>query len=290
MWEGLLFVNETVKIGKPLLVPEYDLLLSSLFNYVQERRGVLAKRTIAPPAEISRGLIPEVDLNMMPLYQELGYEGPVPGRTVAVPEEGEDFVLDGDILIGITPGGLTSWMWGRKRWPYFKSLIEILVRREESGWGMTDGIMDLSQLPENIRVLILGADHESHEWEHWDLDDGSKILNRVGSYSLPETIHAINQCEVVIGNDCGPAHIASALGKRTYMIFGPTSIVKNRPQERNARIIWKGLWCSPCQFTARWEACNDFECMARLGPEEVLAQVAEYWATPSATDVFKERL
>lgn len=52
--------------------------------------------------------------------------------------------------------------------------------------------------------------------------DPDRFVNLMGATSLPEVIAAIPRAALVVANDSGPMHLASALGVRTLSLFGPT--------------------------------------------------------------------
>ena len=58
---------------------------------------------------------------------------------------------------------------------------------------------------------------------------GTGAVNLAGRTSLPELAALMQRCSVVIGNDSGGAHLASAAGAAVIVIFGITSPGKTRP-------------------------------------------------------------
>lgn len=84
---------------------------------------------------------------------------------------------------------------------------------------------------------------------------------------------------LVVGNDSGLLHIASAVGRPTLTIFGPTSPSHTRPLGPLARTVYKRVPCSPCDITKRDHkhpvVCSTLTCMKSIEPETVMAQLAE---------------
>ena len=274
----------------------YDLLVPSFFNYEHERRGIRAKEMWVPKEweTVPRVALHETLRNFMAIQVDLGEGYMIPKRTMALPDLSNDSIEelglpDDGLLVGIIPGGRTNWEWSRKRWPYFKSLINQLLLRE-AAFPYEDNFLNYKEFCSRINVVILGGSDEVKEWRGWRVDPKlscGELLNHVGRYSLMETAYVLSQCDVVITNDCGPGHMASVLGVPTYMIFGPTSLAKNKPLEPNTQLVTKGAWCSPCQYTERWAACHEFECMSRITPEEVLVHIPELWDEGSMTAIKK---
>jgi len=88
-----------------------------------------------------------------------------------------------------------------KRWPYFKDLSEELINK---GFDV---------------VSILGPDEMTLE--------GSLYGKIFKNLSWGDLVGVINNATVVIGNDTGPSHIASCLGKSGIALFGPTTAIKS---------------------------------------------------------------
>ena len=88
-----------------------------------------------------------------------------------------------------------------KRWPYFPNLSMELIKK---GFDV---------------VNILGPDEESIESNFH-----GKILKNLSWGNL---VGIINKSSIVIGNDTGPIHIASCLGKRGIALFGPTNALQS---------------------------------------------------------------
>jgi hypothetical protein len=70
------------------------------------------------------------------------------------------------------------------------------------------------------------------------------------SGKLAEAAFLISKCKAFIGNDGGLAHVAAATGVPTFIIFGPSSDIKNRPYAPNAHVVALKIPCRPCQFMA----------------------------------------
>ena len=69
-----------------------------------------------------------------------------------------------------------------------------------------------------------------------------------GVLSWHEIVNILKKCRFFIGNDGGITHLAAAAGARGIVIFGPTSIEKNKPFNKLIEPLNLGLECQPCQF------------------------------------------
>lgn len=140
---------------------------------------------------------------------------------------------------------LPATNWPTKRWPIenFAALIEPLRERfglESVVAGGSDAAELAPQLP--------GA------------------INLAGKTTLRQLVALLERADLVIANDTGPMHIASALGRPLVAMFGPTSPVLTGPYQRLDSVIRFNLSCSPC-FS---RTCSHRSCLRWLGVRPVL--------------------
>jgi ADP-heptose:LPS heptosyltransferase len=104
----------------------------------------------------------------------------------------EHGVLASDLRIALAPGALRA----RKVWP--KENYAELARWLGKAFG--------------ARVLLIGGADEADLGEvlHAELGDG--VINQIGKTSLRQAAALLQQCDLYVGNDTGPMHIAAALG------------------------------------------------------------------------------
>jgi hypothetical protein len=74
------------------------------------------------------------------------------------------------------------------------------------------------------------------------------------------------QADLVVGNDCGPLHLAGMLGCPSVAIFGPTPAAQWGPLE--SRILESGASCSPCTRTAHID-CERPSCLQEIDVDRV---------------------
>lgn len=136
------------------------------------------------------------------------------------------------IVAGCKPGSL----WARKTYPWMCKVAGLMHRLGR-------------------RVVWLGQPD--------DAPQGGRLWgeNRLGRYSLAQLPDALAGCRVVIGTDSGPTHLASSLGVPVVVLYTATSTTKGDPVGRPAiKLRVESLTCSPCQATARWHQCSDWQC------------------------------
>ena len=134
----------------------------------------------------------------------------------------------------------------QRGWP-LENFAELAARLEQEG---------------NFRTLILGGPGDVEAFslvKHLFLDSS---IDLVGKCNLRDTIALLMQCSLFVGNDSGIMHIAAAAGTPLVALFGPQSPVKFGPWSRKAKVIYKGMSCSPC----RQKFFSECEPSARMRP------------------------
>lgn len=78
------------------------------------------------------------------------------------------------------------------------------------------------------------------------------IENQYNSYfnyfNWYELVALLKRCKNFVGNDGGISHLAGAAGAKGAVIFGPTSVNKNKTYNPDLKPVYKKTFCSPCQF------------------------------------------
>ncbi|MCA1816893.1 MAG: lipopolysaccharide heptosyltransferase II [Acidobacteria bacterium] len=118
-------------------------------------------------------------------------------------------------------------------------------------------------------VLLIGAREE--------LDVTKEVVSRMrreavvltGETSLAETAAILSLVGLLVTNDTGPAHLASALGRPTLVIFGPTNPLTTRPFSPVAEIVRRPPDCAPCMLR---DCPIDHRCMTAITADEVFAR------------------
>lgn len=144
------------------------------------------------------------------------------------------------------------------------------------------------QLANNFeKVTVIGTEQDIHShgspaWIRRPWNWGGHV--RFFTKSLLEAAYYISKCKMFIGNDGGLAHVAAATGIPTFVLFGPSADVKNKPFSPDAHIIAINLPCRPCQFMAGADGQQIFgpdkadcpykmKCMRDMSVEYVLNEI-----------------
>jgi heptosyltransferase-2 len=160
-------------------------------------------------------------------------------------------LLEGDgPWIGLNPGAFygTAKRWAPER---FATLGDLLARRT----GAT--------------IAILGGSAERPLGEA--VAASMRVPARVlcGETSLPDLVSVLSRLKLLVTNDSGPMHVASALGVPVVAVFGPTDWRETPPSGEPHRVVREDVHCSPCLLR---ECPIDHRCMGRVTVARVAAE------------------
>jgi heptosyltransferase-2 len=121
----------------------------------------------------------------------------------------------------------------------------------------------------NANVILVGAKDEIAVSNEVFEKAKLKPIVLTGETDLSEAVAVLAEVDLLVANDMGLAHVASATGTKTLVIFGPTNDKTTRPI--GSEIIRKTVECSPCMLR---DCPIDHRCMTRISPDEVF-EIAE---------------
>lgn len=150
----------------------------------------------------------------------------------------------------LLPGSKTGEM-ASKRWPHFPQLAEAFP---------------------DVAVVGTGDDMRRHDGTPFRFPAHAELF--IDRLTLREAAELLADAGAVVGNDCGLAHVAGAVGSRTFMIFGPTPDKTLGRFPPNVTVLRSGLECEPCWLHARFRACDErITCLQMLSVEAVEAEL-----------------
>lgn len=115
-------------------------------------------------------------------------------------------------------------------------------------------------------------------WGPGELDWVKRIQERMKESSLlgPQTLsltqlgEVYRHCDLYIGGDTGPMHIASLMGTPVVVIYGPTDPMVNEPFGKH-RKVRKQIDCNPC----RSRSCEKMDCLKAVTVDDVFKAAKE---------------
>jgi len=169
--------------------------------------------------------------------------------------EGRDILLahgvrEGSPIVALCPGSINS---RAKRWPAerYAALADRFI--EEMG----------------ANVLLIGSAAELDVSREVSKHMRREPLMLTGKTDLAQVVAILSLVDLLVTNDTGPAHIASALGRPTLVVFGPTNPLTTRPLSPTAEIVRHPPDCAPCMLR---DCPIDHRCMTAITPDEVFAR------------------
>jgi heptosyltransferase-2 len=121
-------------------------------------------------------------------------------------------------------------------------------------------------------VLIFGGKNERHLLEKIRVAAGDRSHIFCG-LSLRQFIALLDRCSLLVCNNSGPLHIASALQIPTVSMTGPTVVPLWLPKGKSHIAVNRELPCSPCNRAE----CSDHSCMEQITVNEVMAEVTRQY-------------
>ena len=123
------------------------------------------------------------------------------------------------------------------------------------------------------RILIFGTAIEAELNGRVAEAGGASVLDLTGKTSLAELAALMAACDVVVGNDTGPIHLAAATGTSVVALFGSSDPAATAPRGKRVAVIYRNLPCSPC---LRQVCPRDTRCLTEITPGEVFSQVKRF--------------
>jgi heptosyltransferase-2 len=115
-------------------------------------------------------------------------------------------------------------------------------------------------------VVIFGAKGEEQLGREIAARLSSRSLILSGATTIRELMAAVKRCAMLLTNDTGPMHIASAFQVPVVAIFGPTDWRTTSPFGSAHTIVREPVDCAPCLLR---ECPIDHRCMTRVTVDQV---------------------
>lgn len=287
LWDACPFVDEIVELDKPKNIPavaemlkegEYQsaILLPNSLRVAGEALAAGIRNTVAYPGHKRRWLIthliepaPYDPLRQhqkyfyLDLITALGAEADARCPELIIPPHFDTIDLPAKPYLVLCPGAEYG---PAKRWPAerYAEVARVLQAKRQAQVVIVGAKVDI-EIAQEVESQVPGA------------------LNLAGQTSLEQLMRLLAGAQVVLSNDSGAMHLASALGTRVVAIFGSTEDKLTGPigpADRNT-IHRYHVPCSPCFLR---ECPLDFACMEKVTAQDVAASTLELWdeASPDA--------
>jgi len=225
----------------------------------------------------------EVDYNLQLLARLIGPIASTPQYYLPPPAADEDRaaailkeagITSGRPLIAVHPGGRVRPDGRRSSlsWPtaHFRTLAGLLMER-------------------GYQVIITGTADEEQVTGEVAAVDGT--IDLTGETTLGELAWLLKSCDTLIAGSTGVLHLAAAVGSRVVGIYPAShsmSPVRWGPYGRGHK-VFRGPEEVCDHRNCTWEDCDEFNCLDRILPVEVL-RVAEGFVAQSPLRSMRGRL
>jgi ADP-heptose:LPS heptosyltransferase len=99
---------------------------------------------------------------------------------------------------------------------------------------------------------------------------GAPVVSLAGRLSLTQFMAAIRRCDLFVGNDSGPTHLAGMAGIPTLGVYsGIANPEQWGPLGPNAAALHLPMLCSPCYLSNPWACPYKVACLRDIGVETV---------------------
>jgi ADP-heptose:LPS heptosyltransferase len=138
-----------------------------------------------------------------------------------------------------------------------------------------------------LKFILLGDVREMAYAEEVVQANTGNMESLAGQTTIPEAVAVIQRCALFLGLDGGLMHLAAALGKTTFTLWGPSNPLLYGYEIMNPekhKVISLHLPCSPCSAwispnISRFkgpEECRTRECLADLLPDAVFREFINF--------------
>ena len=162
-------------------------------------------------------------------------------------------------LLAVAPGA----RWATKRWPVerFAAVAQELARENQAA------------------VVILGGPDEAQLARTLCDKLDVPVVNGAGTLSLMNSAALLSRCRLLISNDSGLMHMATALRVPVVAIFGPTvQEFGFYPFQARAEVVSESLSCRPCSTKgSRYCPRGHHACMQDIPSARVVGAARTMW-------------
>jgi len=126
----------------------------------------------------------------------------------------------------------------------------------------------------DAQIIIIGGPGEKLLGERIITKAGISIVNLIGKTTYTESAEVISRCSLLVSNDCGPAHLASAVGTPVVGIYSSRNFPGAwHPWGKNHTVLRNDSL--PCRFCFKTE-CETMECINSIKVDQVFEACKGY--------------
>jgi heptosyltransferase-2 len=166
-------------------------------------------------------------------------------------------IASGEQVVAIAPGGgeSTKRTMLTRRWPV-QNYIQLIQRLEDE---------------RSCRVILVGGPGD-REVTNRIIQISPDCLDAT-DLSFGDMASVLRRCNLFIGNDSAPLHIAASMGIPCIGIFGPTDPHQWAPLDQNSSVVIKPVECHPCFIDETFPKCSHIRCLTSVTVDDVWGQL-----------------
>ncbi len=127
----------------------------------------------------------------------------------------------------------------------------------------------------DAEIILVGGNAEKKLEEIFQKMADFDYISAVGKADIGQMFALYEKMDLVVSNDGGPMHMATAAKTPVIALFGPSPYQRFGPLGADNTIITKKYPCSPCPQFVKGQAphCQDNQCMKAITVDEVYQAV-----------------
>jgi len=133
----------------------------------------------------------------------------------------------------------------------------------------------------HAHIFLIGSKEEKKYVGEFatSLENKTYVTDLSGKTTIGELVNLVSSSRLVVTNDSGPLHIASALNIPTISFFGPETPLRYGSLADRQLTFYRRLWCSPCMTISNLktvDCINDRQCMRQIRFIEIKESVDKF--------------
>lgn len=125
-----------------------------------------------------------------------------------------------------------------------------------------------------FQVWLFGSIKEKHEGLIIQEKTSNQCINFIGQTMLEDVVDLFSKVTMVVCNDSGLMHLASAAGTSLIAIYGATDFKFTPPLTPNAQMVSRNLHCQPCH--KRMCQYKHYECLKSITANEIFQMLMRH--------------
>jgi ADP-heptose:LPS heptosyltransferase len=181
------------------------------------------------------------------------------GLLLSIPQDAEkivDNLLEGYGIASIDKGDLLV-------------AFQLGASEDKRRWAVSFFAQLAKKLTEShrVKILLIGSPSETRLGEEFQKISDIKVINLIGKTNLMELSAILKRCRLLVSNDTGPLHIATAVGTKVIGIFLSTAHYRETgPYGEGHLVVEADIACAPCSFQVE---CKEMLCKTVIKPDSI---------------------